>query len=674
MANDVDIRVGVSGTNDLKALNVEVLKLKANAAITANQQKRLEDSLSSMAPAVNSINRSFRNYNNYLQQSGKSAKRFQLGVQQAGYQVGDFAVQVASGTNWVTAFTQQGTQLVSFFGGPWGAAIGAAGAIVGAFAVYMMKSKEASDKTAQSLKTLDDEIKNIDKSLQSWLNTKKAASAGLTLEEMFGSEKLSDAQKKAEELRKRLDGIRQFWVETDASVAKYATDTSEYTAALEELRKAEERVSNLRLKSYEETLKKSQEVVAEKQKELQLEVLSARLGPETLAYRQASYELERDTYLQKLASEGIYANEIAKIKEAMDQTEQLKNATSDANSFLETGKNLWSNITGRIKAATAEAYAYAGAVAAGANLRTLPDERGGQRAQVRSAAEANTARILESQGRNADGTFKKVNSGGGGGKSPSEQLADNIKKLQEQLSLQEQLNGKTDAQRQIIQALGSDWNKVDASILKGLEDKINAQDALNKKIEEQQNIANTLQSSMENSFMSIIDGTSSVKDAFKSLASDILKELYRVLVVQRMVGTWSQASGTGSGIVGAVMGAFQAKGGVWQGGHQVQAFANGGVVGGPTMFPMAGGKTGLMGEAGPEAIMPLKRGKDGKLGVATSGDSGAVNIVQNFSFAANGDESVKKIIAQAAPQIAKMTQQQIIDSRRRGGAMKATFG
>ncbi len=51
------------------------------------------------------------------------------------------------------------------------------------------------------------------------------------------------------------------------------------------------------------------------------------------------------------------------------------------------------------------------------------------------------------------------------------------------------------------------------------------------------------------------------------------------------------------------------------------AFANGGVVNGPTTFPMAG-QTGLMGEAGAEAIMPLRRGPDGRLGVA-AGDGGA---------------------------------------------------
>jgi phage-related minor tail protein len=81
-----------------------------------------------------------------------------------------------------------------------------------------------------------------------------------------------------------------------------------------------------------------------------------------------------------------------------------------------------------------------------------------------------------------------------------------------------------------------------------------------------------------------------------------------------------------------------------------------------------------MGEAGPEAIMPLKRGKNGKLGVQAEGGSGGVVIHQNFNFQANGDDSVKKIISQAAPQIAQMTKSSIISDRRRGGQMKATFG
>lgn len=57
---------------------------------------------------------------------------------------------------------------------------------------------------------------------------------------------------------------------------------------------------------------------------------------------------------------------------------------------------------------------------------------------------------------------------------------------------------------------------------------------------------------------------------------------------------------------------------------RVMPFAKGGVVAGPTTFPMRGG-TGLMGEAGPEAIMPLARGADGRLGVRSNG-GGAVTV------------------------------------------------
>ena len=72
-----------------------------------------------------------------------------------------------------------------------------------------------------------------------------------------------------------------------------------------------------------------------------------------------------------------------------------------------------------------------------------------------------------------------------------------------------------------------------------------------------------------------------------------------------------------------------AKGGGFSQGR-VMPFANGGVVSGPVSFPMRGGR-GLMGEAGPEAIMPLARGADGKLGVRSAGAGGGVNVVMNIS-------------------------------------------
>lgn len=64
---------------------------------------------------------------------------------------------------------------------------------------------------------------------------------------------------------------------------------------------------------------------------------------------------------------------------------------------------------------------------------------------------------------------------------------------------------------------------------------------------------------------------------------------------------------------------------------RVRPFASGGVVAAPTYFPMSGG-TGLMGEAGPEAILPLARGADGRLGVRTGGSAaGAMAVTFNIA-------------------------------------------
>ena len=94
---------------------------------------------------------------------------------------------------------------------------------------------------------------------------------------------------------------------------------------------------------------------------------------------------------------------------------------------------------------------------------------------------------------------------------------------------------------------------------------------------------------------------------------------------------FSQVGGIlGRGVVGAVNALMPFANGASFSQGRVMPFADGGIVGGPTYFPMRGG-TGLMGEAGPEAILPLRRGRDGKLGVATDGGSRPVTVVMNIS-------------------------------------------
>ena len=109
----------------------------------------------------------------------------------------------------------------------------------------------------------------------------------------------------------------------------------------------------------------------------------------------------------------------------------------------------------------------------------------------------------------------------------------------------------------------------------------------------------------------VIAGTTDIEDAFENMVKGIILQLAKLTAQQF--------------IIPALTGFLtpNAKGNVIEGGS-VTPFARGGVVDRPTLFPMANG-AGLMGEAGPEAIMPLGRNSRGELGVK----GGGVNVVIN---------------------------------------------
>lgn len=134
----------------------------------------------------------------------------------------------------------------------------------------------------------------------------------------------------------------------------------------------------------------------------------------------------------------------------------------------------------------------------------------------------------------------------------------------------------------------------------------------------------------------------------KSFAASFIADITRMIAKQMILRALTSAFGGGGGglIPGGVGAVPYAKGGAFSGG--IQFFANGGVVDSPTGFGMSGGKMGVMGEAGPEAIMPLKRGSDGKLGVSMSGAGGGTVINSPIYITVQGGNTSEETAAETA--------------------------
>lgn len=139
-------------------------------------------------------------------------------------------------------------------------------------------------------------------------------------------------------------------------------------------------------------------------------------------------------------------------------------------------------------------------------------------------------------------------------------------------------------------------------------------------------LSNGISGGLRKAFDGLIFDGMKLNDALKTVASTIVDQVYSI-AIRPVTGALGGLLAQGvSGVLGA--GLPFANGGAFSQG-KVMPFARGGVVSAPTGFPMRGGM-GLMGEAGPEAIMPLARGPDGRLGVQAAGGR-SVNVVMNIT-------------------------------------------
>lgn len=171
------------------------------------------------------------------------------------------------------------------------------------------------------------------------------------------------------------------------------------------------------------------------------------------------------------------------------------------------------------------------------------------------------------------------------------------------------------------------------------------------------------------------------KFEWRNLLNSMLEDLNRALVRQNITGPLAGAlNQIISGFdFGSLFSSAAATGGVYNRGFALQAYARGGIVHKPTIFPMANG-AGLMGEAGPEAILPLRRLPSGNLGVESSGEKNPVYMVNvdargasdPNATAAQVEQAVERALMARIPGIIRAStstaKAEIIDSfQRRGG-------
>jgi tape measure domain-containing protein len=276
------------------------------------------------------------------------------------------------------------------------------------------------------------------------------------------------------------------------------------------------------------------------------------------------------------------------------------------------------------------------------------------------------------------------------------ELAGDKDKAKETQDLINALSGKqTGIKGLAVEAQPEQISKLQ-QFIKDAEAELRDLDGLAVRISE--NIGNAVGNSIANGITGLIEGTTTAKEVF----ADFLKDVGQILIQEgaKMIATYiaigiaktfaglnssSSKTGFGSSYFDPVTGAGNAgpnfglaKGGVMDGGA-LQPFAAGGIVTRPTFFKFANGgqiKNGVMGEAGPEAIVPLKRGPDGRLGIsmytasrkavanaevmagATTGDSG-----YEEEAALGGVSATRRSVAASAAQAVMATRMQVSEQR-----------
>ena len=188
-------------------------------------------------------------------------------------------------------------------------------------------------------------------------------------------------------------------------------------------------------------------------------------------------------------------------------------------------------------------------------------------------------------------------------------------------------------------------------------------------IESIKDVTKQIQSTVVNAFKNMEDALVNFvmtgKLNFSDFARSLIADMTRIIIRQKIMMPLLKG-------VNSIfnLGLTFAKGGVFNNGL-VKEYAKGGIVTQPRLFKYGSGGTGnfgLMGEAGAEAILPLKRGRSGNLGVESSG-GGSTNIVVNVDASGSSVEGNDGQANEFGNVLAQAIQAELIAQKRAGGLL-----
>lgn len=675
------------------------INVKANVRGATAQINSAGDAVRNLGRQAKIANDNVKLFGVRLNGAGGANKFLRSGLQQTGYQVGDFAVQVANGTSAMQAFGQQAPQLLQIFG-PVGAIAGAAVAIFAAFAVVIEKAggkakglsdalgvmKEPLQAVMESLSGLKDVAKDT---LQFLLNSIDTViiSVGLLAAKFaitkvaaiaFGATMAtSGTLTQTFALQAALAGRNLTVLEKSAIAAKIAVTA--LGVALLAVKSAFKTllpfavimavsfiiekflVLRQNLGSFGGALKAISDLMV-----AVFNYIGTQVALMSESVKRAALDIRLEYIKQfneiaKAAKEIIPEGVLNKVGFVADPTaaediEKLKAAsllrTETLLKDLAKIDSAWSTFTNNFKSKDVELPGFGG----GKDKDKLEDMGGlkSGRAPIPQASQMTKDYIAK---------LAEVN-------LQIDQIIEK-QRLMDQLGLSESV-----AEQAAQMTVG--FKQTDEQVAE-LVERLTLLEELKKPVESFaeaiKDVGNTIKSEFSSAFESVVNGTKSVGEAFRDMILKITMNLAdRAMnsAFDELFSQMAKTSGKSGGFADLLSKGFSFVGGLFGGGRtsEVPGLADGEVPGLADGGYASATKPHLIGERGPELFIPSASGR-----VVSNSDLGGMGgqVNQTFNITTGVQQTVRAEIQSMMPQIAAASTKAVLDARRRGGSFAGAF-